>query len=278
MSQKIILHVKLSLFLFCPFNKLVLLIEFSNLMIKNRIVLLANGLFIYSASAYCGYVGFKIYKLPDPPIGSDLPVNQTDVADRYDSIAIDYDDKIEWDEWFLGMNSKRKSLLKHAHGDTLEISAGTGRNLNYYDSSLIKQLVLSDLSINMLQEAKAKIPIGLNTSLHIMDARNIPVPDNTFDTITQTFGLCSIHDPVSALKEMKRVVKPGGSILLLEHGKSHYDWLNTTLDKLDKDHSNSWGCHWNRDIKTLVKEAGLEVTEEKRYHLGTTYWLRINID
>lgn len=172
---------------------------------RNKIVLLANGLFVYSASAYIGYLGYKIYLHPDPLPGSDLPVNQKDVADRYESIASDYDDKIGWDEWFLRMGSKRKSLLKHAHGDTLEISAGTGRNLEYYDQSLIKQLVLSDLSINMLQIAKDKIPVGLNVSLHKMDARKLPVPDNTFDTITQTFGLCSIADPITALKEMKRV-------------------------------------------------------------------------
>jgi methyltransferase OMS1 len=228
-------------------------------MIRNKVLWIANGLFIY-----------KIYLLPEPLLGSDHPTNQTDVADRYEVIASDYDDKLEWDEWVLRMGSKRKSLLAYADGDTLEISAGTGRNLPYYDQSLIKQLLLSDLSLNMLQLARDRIPVGLNASLHRMDARKLPLPDNSFDTVTQTFGLCSISDPVSALKEMKRVVKDGGSILLLEHGKSHYDWLNSTLNKLDKDHSNSWGCHWNRDIKSLIKEAGLEISEEKRYHLGTT--------
>lgn len=257
-------------------NKHFLLIKF--LMIRNKFVLLANGLFLYSVSAYVGYLGYKIYLHPNPPPGSDLPVNQKDVADRYDIIASDYDDKIGWDEWFLRMGSKRKSLLKHAIGDTLEISAGTGRNLEYYDQSLIKQLVLSDLSTNMLQIAKDKIPVGLNTSLHKMDARKLPVPDDTFDTITQTFGLCSVADPISSLKEMKRVVKDGGSILLLEHGKSYYDWLNSALNKLDQDHAASWGCHWNRDIKRLIQEAGLEIVQEKRYHFGTTYWLRIKVD
>lgn len=249
-----------------------------NPMSRNKFVLLANGLFIYSSAAYIGYIGYKIYNKPEPSAGSELPRNQSDVADRYEAIARDYDDKIGWDEWMLRMGSKRKSLLKHAQGDTLEISAGTGRNLPYYDQSTIKQLVLSDLSINMLQLARDRIPVGLNATLHKMDARELPLPDNSFDTVTQTFGLCSISDPVSALKEMKRVVKDGGSILLLEHGKSYYDWLNSTLNKLDEDHSNSWGCHWNRDIKSLINEAGLEISEEKRYHFGTTYWMRIKVD
>jgi methyltransferase OMS1 len=247
-------------------------------MIRNKFILIANGLFIYSTAAYIGYIGYKIYVKPEPLAGSDHPKNQTDVADRYEVIASDYDEKLGWDEWLLRMGNKRQSLLQHAHGDTLEISAGTGRNLEYYNQSMIAHLVLSDLSLNMLQIARDRIPVGLNVSLHKLDARKLPLPDNSFDTVTQTFGLCSISDPISALKEMKRVVKDGGSILLLEHGKSYYDWLNSTLNKLDQDHSNTWGCHWNRDIKTLIKEAGLEISEEKRYHFGTTYWMRIQVD
>ena len=105
-----------------------------------------------------------------------------------------------------------------------------------------------------------------------MDTNHLPLPSDSFDTVVQTFGLCSLSDPLSALSEMKRVVKPHGNILLLEHGRSNtWNWLNVALDKTDKDHAEKWGCHWNRDILGLVKEAGLQVEDVRTYHLGTTW-------
>jgi hypothetical protein len=86
-----------------------------------------------------------------------------------------------------------------------------------------------------------------------------------------TFGLCSFEDPVAALQEMERVAKDDGQILLLEHGRSHYDWLNSILDKNSHRHTARWGCIWNRDIEALVRSAGLEVVSLSRWHFGTTY-------
>lgn len=77
--------------------------------------------------------------------------------------------------------------------------------------------------------------------------------------------------PVTALREMERVCRENGKILLLEHGKSHYDWLNNILDKNLHKHVERWGCIWNRDIEKLVKEAGLEIESISRFHFGTTY-------
>lgn len=88
-----------------------------------------------------------------------------------------------------------------------------------------------------------------------------------------TFGLCSFEDPVKALKEMSRVCKEDGQILLLEHGRSHYDWLNRILDMNSHKHIERWGCIWNRDITKLVEEAGLEVKSSWRFHFGTTYYI-----
>jgi SAM-dependent methyltransferase len=86
-----------------------------------------------------------------------------------------------------------------------------------------------------------------------------------------TFGLCSFEDPAAALQEMERVTKDGGEILLIEHGRGHYDWLNNILDRNSHRHTARWGCIWNRDIEGIVREAGLEVKSMSRWHFGTTY-------
>lgn len=138
----------------------------------------------------------------------------------------------------------------------------------------------------------------------------IEKPGDGFDTVVQTMGLCSTRDPVGLLKRLgelckkpsgkgkaegsggvggrktegkvvegkygKEVIKEdepydGGRILLLEHGRGYYDWLNHVLDGLAPAHADHYGCWWNRDIGAIVERSGLETEYIKRYHLGTTW-------
>jgi len=93
-----------------------------------------------------------------------------------------------------------------------------------------------------------------------------------FDTIVQTMGLCSMPDPAGTLRHLGSITEPQhGRILLLEHGRSYYDWLNRVLDNLAPAHADRHGCWWNRDIGKIVRDSGLEVVEEKRWHFGTTW-------
>lgn len=78
----------------------------------------------------------------------------------------------------------------------------------------------------------------------------------------------SCDDPERALAEMRRVCKPNGRILLLEHGRSSYDWLSQTLDRNAEQHAAAWGCWWNRDIDRLLHGAGLDLVSYHRWHLG----------
>ncbi|GIL90628.1 hypothetical protein Vretimale_15761 [Volvox reticuliferus] len=94
-----------------------------------------------------------------------------------------------------------------------------------------------------------------------------------FDTVVDTFGLCSHEDPIQALKEMARVCKANGKILLLEHGRSHYQWLNRRLDSSAAEHQRKWGCMWNKDISELIQQAGLQVDKVTRWHFGTSYYI-----
>uniref|UniRef100_M4BCC2 Methyltransferase type 11 domain-containing protein n=1 Tax=Hyaloperonospora arabidopsidis (strain Emoy2) TaxID=559515 RepID=M4BCC2_HYAAE len=107
-----------------------------------------------------------------------------------------------------------------------------------------------------------------------MAAEKLVFPDDHFDTVVDTFGLCSMDDSVQTLREMQRVCKKdGGRILLLEHGQSSYTWLSGILDKFADLHAQKWGCHWNRDILKLIDQAGLEVESVRRFHFGTTYYV-----
>ena len=104
--------------------------------------------------------------------------------------------------------------------------------------------------------------------------RALTLPSATYDTVVDTFGLCSFEAPERALQEMARCCKPGGEILLLEHGVSSWSLLAWWQQHRLNRHVVRWGCYWNRDILKMVEESGLQVLEVQRKHLGTTYYVR----
>ena len=110
------------------------------------------------------------------------------------------------------------------------------------------------------------------TSFLLTDASSLPRASCSFDTVVDTFGLCSYEDPALVLREMARVVRPasqGGRILLLEHGKSQHDWLNKLLLWQGRKHCRAWGCDLDRDIPRLVADSGLRIVEQQVLKQGT---------
>jgi len=103
------------------------------------------------------------------------------------------------------------------------------------------------------------------------------VLDEQFDTVVQTLGFCSTDDPDALMSSLSRLVKPGGKILLLEHGQGYWEWLNRLLDNTAVKHAKKHGCWWNRDIGAIVQKSGLEIVELKRpwlpLQLGTTWYI-----
>jgi methyltransferase OMS1 len=211
---------------------------------------------------------------------------------QFDRIASCYDDRIQWDETFMGIQLLRRLLLRHASGDVLEVGAGTARNLSYYRPDQVRRLVLADSSPAMLERARSKIrsitagaataalsrgelrPAMPKMAACQADAQRLPLPDLAFDTVVDTFGLCSYDDPVAALREMSRVCKPGGKILLLEHGRSKsWEWLSRHLDRTAPCHAARWGCVWNRDLDDILERSGLRVDSIHTWHFGTTYYV-----
>jgi SAM-dependent methyltransferase len=103
-------------------------------------------------------------------------------------------------------------------------------------------------------------------------AERLPFPDGSFDTVVDMFGLCCFDNPVTALREMSRVCKPQGKLLLLEHGKGTSERVNDYLDKFAPRHAKMWGCWWNRDIRRCLRLAGITPSPDSRLvaHFGTT--------
>jgi methyltransferase OMS1 len=202
---------------------------------------------------------------------------------QYQNIADFYDDRIGRDEFFMGINLLRRSLLYfHCKGTVLEVGAGTARNLKYYTSlSEVERVVLMDQSNQMLDQARNKVAdLKLDQQKRFAcveaDAANLNplIPDDTFDTVVDTFGLCSYDNPVAVLKEMARVCKPTGKILLLEHGRSkNYGFITKHLDQHAETHAKNWGCVWNRDLDDVLEKSGLQVERLQKWHFGTTYYV-----
>lgn len=104
-------------------------------------------------------------------------------------------------------------------------------------------------------------------------AEQLPFADNSFDSVVDMFGLCSYDDPVRALREMSRVCKPGGKLLLVEHGRGSTPRVNNHLDKWAPRHAKNWGCWWNRDIRRVIRLSGLTVEKWDNKHFGTSHYI-----
>ncbi|CEG37216.1 Predicted methyltransferase [Plasmopara halstedii] len=236
-----------------------------------------TGVLISSVALYAGVTFTTYITLYDPKkhnaIGTAPEITDARRLQIFDTNASKYDKKVNWDERLTGISLMRRFLLRKADGQVLEVAAGTGRNLPFYRAAT--QVTLTDFSHGMLDQlAKTQQQRLASCELKIMSADNLCFEDDRFDTVVDTFGLCSMDNPVRALQEMQRVCKKdSGRILLLEHGRSNYVWLSGILDKFADLHAQKWGCHWNRDILALLDQAGLEVETLYRFHFGTTYYI-----
>ena len=92
----------------------------------------------------------------------------------------------------------------------------------------------------------------------------------SFDTVVDTFGLCSYENPEESLGHIVKMCKPEGTVLLLEHGLGTWEFMNNILNKNAEKHAKKWGCIYNRDIPKIVASAGLTVVETRQRHFGTT--------
>jgi ubiquinone/menaquinone biosynthesis C-methylase UbiE len=165
----------------------------------------------------------------------------------------------------------RSRLVKSAVGRVLEVAAGTGSNLTHYPSGV--DIVTVDLSPAMLAKARAR---GAS-KVAVVDAGRLAFREGSFDTVVSTFGTCTFPDPVEAIREMRRVCRPGGRILLLEHGRSNRPGIAAWQDRRAEKYAAHLGCWWNREPLENARRAGLEPRVATRTFLGMVHVIQVSV-
>jgi len=164
---------------------------------------------------------------------------------------------------------QRQKVVPLAQGRVLEVGIGTGLNLEHYDKSRIEQIVGLDPGLEMHPQARRRSRrAGIEVELVGLSAERMPHDDQTFDTVLVTYTLCTIDDPVSALQEMRRVLKPGGRLIFCEHGLAPDASVRRWQGRLTPVWARlAGGCHLDRDIPRLLKEAGFESEDMQAMYL-----------
>jgi len=125
------------------------------------------------------------------------------------------------------------------------------------------------MSGEMLEIARKRAAkLAMNVSFLLANGEALPFPEKSFDTVVSSLTTCTFPNPVSALREMARVCKSAGEILLLEHGRSDREWLGRWQDRRADRYAKQLGCHWNREPVEIVHEAGLTIPRASRKFFG----------
>ena len=189
------------------------------------------------------------------------------VLRAWEKSAPGYDKQIAFFEkiWFGG---GRQWLGARAQGRVLEVAVGTGLNLAHYPADVT--ITGIELSPAMLAIAKRRAgDLGRDVDLHTGDAQALPFPDGSFDTVVCALSLCTIPDPAAAIGQMKRVLVPGGRLLLVDHIASTWPPIRAAQWLLERLTIRAAGEHFTRRQLPLVRAAGFEVVEAERLKAGT---------
>jgi ubiquinone/menaquinone biosynthesis C-methylase UbiE len=164
---------------------------------------------------------------------------------------------------------QRQKVVPLAQGRVLEIGIGTGLNLEHYDKARIAKIVGLDPGLEMHPQARRRSRrAGLEVELVGLSAEKIPYDDRSFDTVLATYALCTIADPGAALKEMRRVLKPGGRLIFCEHGLAPDAAVRRWQGRLTPLWAKvAGGCHLDRDIPRLLKDAGFQSADMQQMYL-----------
>jgi len=164
-----------------------------------------------------------------------------------------------------GLREMRRELLSQARGRVLELGSGTGLNLELYPDS-IGSLTMTEPDPHMTKQLRKRLAES-DRGAEVVEtgAEDLPFEDDSFDTAVVTLVLCTVPDPAAALQEIKRVLKPGGQLLFLEHVRSIDPGLAKWQDRLE----GPWrfladGCHCNRDAVSKISAAGFDLGDVER--------------
>ena len=178
------------------------------------------------------------------------------------------------------IEKQRQKVVPKAKGQVVEIGIGSGLNLPHYDASKVTRIIGIDPDAHIWkrsQKRREETPIPIERLG--LSGESIPLDNETADTVVVTYSLCTIPDPVKALKDMGRILKPNGQIIFTEHGQAPdanvAKWQNR-IDPVWK--KLAGGCHSGRNIPEVFKAAGLTLTELNQGYipgpkvLSYNYW------
>jgi ubiquinone/menaquinone biosynthesis C-methylase UbiE len=162
--------------------------------------------------------------------------------------------------------NERREAIRDAHGEVLEIGFGTGLSLPLYPPA-VSRLTVVDPAEMLPKKVARRIAAAPFPVRHItVKAEQLPLADQSFDCVVSTLTLCTIPDAVEALREVRRVLKPGGSFLFLEHGRSDDPRVARWQDRLNPiQRIVGAGCNLNRQIDSLIAQSGLEISRLDRH-------------
>jgi SAM-dependent methyltransferase len=162
-----------------------------------------------------------------------------------------------------GFDPLRHETVGQAHGVVLEVGAGGGQNFSFYDPTRVERVEAVEPDEAMLVEARrslAAAPVPIHLARAPVEA--LPFPDASFDSAVVTLVFCSVRDPERGMREIWRVLKPGGTLFLLEHVRAQGKvtaWIQDALVPLT---TRCMGqCHWNRNTGAMVLETGFQATQ-----------------
>jgi ubiquinone/menaquinone biosynthesis C-methylase UbiE len=185
----------------------------------------------------------------------------------WDKTAPGYDKQIAFFEknWFAG---GREWLCQRARGQVLEVAIGTGRNLPAYPADVT--ITGIELSPAMLAIARQRATgLGRDVDLREGDAEDLPFEADSFDTVLCALSLCTIPNPVAAVGEMRRVLRPGGRLLLLDHIASTWPPVYAAQWLIERVTIRTAGEHFTRRQLPLVEAAGFQIVATQRLKAGT---------
>ena len=173
---------------------------------------------------------------------------------------------------------QREKVIPRAEGDVLEIGMGSGLNLPFYDRDKVRKVWGLEPSEGMRQLARRNLG-GANLDLEMIDlpGEEIPLDENSIDTVVVTYTLCTIPDVHKALRGMLRVLRPGGKLLFCEHGIAPDPGVAKWQNRLNP----AWqrfagGCNINRDIPRVIESTGFHVVEDERMYIPGIRFLSYN--
>lgn len=153
---------------------------------------------------------------------------------------------------------ERMRWIPRAHGDVLELGVGSGLNLAFYDAGHVNKVTGIDPSGPLLERAAARASeTPLSVELVRGTAEQLPFRDRSFDSVVMTYTLCSVDDPARVLAELRRVLRPGGELVFVEHGLAS----DARIQRWQRRITPVWrrisgGCHLDRDTSALLRDAG----------------------